>query len=149
MNIKRHLVAVAASLLATTAWAQTAGKPLNLKLPPSDLPAATSTAPTPATPKTAGDAPGVYYADTSGRMGNTEPVAEAPDCDDSTYNEPQVHGSVGTGIVTGSHMGTGNWNSGEVNVSKAFGSCDDPSGGISISVGGSRSHFPDHYRRGR
>jgi hypothetical protein len=149
MNIKRHLVAVAASLLVTTAWAQTAGKPLNLKLPPSDLPAASSTAPKPATPKTAGDAPGVYYGDTSGRMGNTEPVADAPDCDDSTYNEPQVHGSVGTGIVTGSHMGTGNWNAGQVNVSKAFGSCDEPSGGISISVGGSRSHFPDRVRRGR
>jgi hypothetical protein len=149
MNIKRHLVAVAASLLVTTAWAQTAGKPLNLKLPPSDLPAASSTAPKPATPKTAGDAPGVYYGDTSGRMGNTEPVADTPDCDDSTYNEPQVHGSVGTGIVTGSHMGTGNWNAGQVNVSKAFGSCDEPSGGISISVGGSRSHFPDRVRRGR
>ena len=148
MNIKRYLV-VAASLLATTAWAQNAGKPLNLKLPPNDLPAASSTAPKPATPKTAGDAPGVYYGDTSGRTGNTEPVAETPDCDDSTYNEPQVHGSVGTGIVTGSHMGTGNWNAGQVSVSQAFGSCDEPSGGVSISVGGSRSHFPDRVRRGR
>ncbi|GAA0259074.1 hypothetical protein [Rhodanobacter caeni] len=149
MNIQRHLVAIAASLLATTAWAQTAGKPLNLKLPPGDLPAASATAPQPPTPKTAGDAPGVYYGDTSGRMGNTEPVAGAPDCDDSTYNQPQVHGSVGTGIVTGSHMGTGNWNSGHVSVSQAFGSCDEPSGGVSISVGGSRSHFPDRDHRGR
>ena len=149
MNIKRLLVAVAASLLAATAWAQTTGKPLNLKLPPGDLPATSSTAPKPAVPKTAGDAPGVYYGDTSGRMGNTEPVAEAPDCDDSTYNKPQVHGSVGTGIVTGSHMGTGNWNAGQVSVSQAFGSCDEPSGGISISVGGSHGHFPDYDRRGR
>jgi hypothetical protein len=149
MNIQRHLVAIAASLLATTAWAQTAGKPLNLKLPPGDLPAASATASQPPTPKTAGDAPGVYYGDTSGRMGNTEPVAEAPDCDDSTYNQPQVHGSVGTGIVTGSHMGTGNWNAGQVSVSQAFGSCDEPSGGISISVGGSRGHSPGYDRRGR
>lgn len=142
MNIKRPLIVLAASLLATTAWAQTAGKPLNLKLPPSDLPAASTTATKPASAT-----PGVYYGDTSGRMGNTDPVATAPDCDDSTYNQPQVHGSVSTGIVSGSHMGTGNWSSGEVNVSKAFGSCDDPSGGISISVGGGDSNFPG--RRGR
>lgn len=141
MIMRRQIIALATSLLVASAWAQTATGPLNLKLPPSDLPATSSTA-----AKPAGDAPGVYYGDTSGRMGN-DTVASVPDCDDSTYNQPQVHGSVSTGIVSGSHMGTGSWGAGQVNVSKAFGSCDDPGGGISISVGGGSGSF--HGRRGR
>jgi len=150
MNIPRHLVAIAVGLLATTAWAQTTGKPLNLKLPPGDLPAASATAPAPATPKaatpkTAGDAPGVYYGDTSGRMGNTEPVAEVPDCDDATYDQPQVHGSVGMGVMSGSHT-SGNYQSGTVSVSKNLGDCDHPRGGVSFSIGVDQGHF---HGRGR
>lgn len=137
MNIQRHLIALAASLLATTAWAQTAGKPLNLKLPPSDLPAPSSTAATPAR-----NAPGVYYGDTSGRMGNndTTDAAASTDCDDYSYNRPQVHGSVGMGVVGGNHV-SGNYQTGTVNLSKAFGSCDHPRGGVSISVGGGTGNF--------
>lgn len=137
MNIPRHLVALAASLLVTTAWAQTAGKPLNLKLPPSDLPAASSTTAVPAR-----DAPGVYYGDTSGRMGNndTARAATAADCDDYSYNQPQVHGSVGMGVVSGNHFG-GGYQTGTVNLTKAFGSCDHPGGGVSISVGAGSGHF--------
>lgn len=142
MNIQRFLPALLATLLATPAWAQSAGKPLNLKLPPSDLPAPSSTAAAPAH-----DAPGVYYGDTSGRMGSTEvATGSRPDCDDSTYNEPQVHGSVGMGVMSGNHM-SGNYQTGTVNVSKAFGSCDDPGGGISISIGTGSGHFHDRGRR--
>jgi hypothetical protein len=140
MNIQRFLPALLVTLLAAPAWAQTTGKPLNLKLPPSDLPAASSTVAAPAH-----GAPGVYYGDTSGRMGNTEVATDSrPDCDDSTYNQPQVHGSVGMGVMSGNHV-SGNYQTGTVNVSKAFGSCDDPGGGISISVGSGSSHF--HGRR--
>lgn len=148
MNIPRHpgklfLGVLAASLLASASWAQTTGKPLNLKLPahsdmpPTDLPASSAS-----TAKPAKDAPGVYYGDKSGRMGNTEVADDArPDCDDATYNQPQVHGSVGMGVVSGNHIGTGTYQGGTVNLSKAFGSCDHPTGGMSISIGGTTGHF--------
>ena len=137
MNIPRFLPALLVTLLALPAWAQTASKPLNLKLPPSDLPAPSSTAAAPAR-----NAPGVYYGDTSGRMGNndTTDAATGTDCDDYRYNQPQLHGSVGMGVVGGNHM-SGNYQTGTVNITKAFGSCDHPSGGVSISVGGSTGHF--------
>jgi hypothetical protein len=154
MNIQRFLPGLLAALLATPLYAQSAGKPLNLKLPPSDIPAASTTAAPRPHDAAAGstatshahDAPGTYYGDTSGRMGNDlGDTAEAPDCDDSTYNEPQVHGSVGMGVVGGNHV-SGNYQTGTVNVSKAFGSCDDPSGGINISIGAGTGHFHDRHR---
>ncbi|HET6806423.1 MAG TPA: hypothetical protein VFH59_13380 [Frateuria sp.] len=122
-----------AAMLATPAWSQSAGQPLNLKLPPSDLPATASTAPKPAS------APGVYYGDTSGRTATDEQVA-VDDCDDATYDQPQVHGSVGMGVMSGSHV-DGSYQQGRVNISKAFGSCDHPTGGISVSVGAGSGHF--------
>ncbi|TPG05463.1 hypothetical protein EAH88_16050 [Rhodanobacter glycinis] len=140
MNIKRHLTTLATTLLVATVSAQTA-KPLNLKLPPSDLPAASSTAAKPAS-----TAPGVYYGDTSGRMGNNDTAAAATaDCDDYSYNQPQVHGSVGMGVVSGNHVG-GSYQTGTVNLTKAFGSCDHPTGGVSISIGGGTGNF--HGRGG-
>lgn len=124
-----------AALLATPAWSQSAGKPLNLKLPPSDLPAPASTAPKPAS------APGVYYGDHSGRTAAAdEATAVVPDCDDATYNQPQVHGSVGMGVMSGDHVG-GSYQQGTVNISKAFGSCDHPTGGVSVSIGAGNGHF--------
>jgi hypothetical protein len=161
MQIRRHLISVfIAGVLATSAWAQSVHKPLNLTLPPESLTAASSSAApahaasvAPAAAASTGMAttaashasgsrvsqPGVYYGDTSGRMGNTE-VTEVPSCDDATYDQPRVHGSVGMGVVGGSHF-SGNYQSGTVHLSKAFGSCDHPSGGISISVGVSQDHF--------
>jgi hypothetical protein len=135
MSIPRFLPALLAALLATSAWAQTAGKPLNLKLPPGELPPASSTAAAPAR-----DAPGTYYGDTSGRMGNAEAAESRPDCDDSTYNQPQLHGSVGMGVVGGNHVG-GSYQTGAVNLSQRFGDCDHPGGGVSISVGAGSGHF--------
>ena len=136
---------LATGLLAGTVAAQTSGKPLNLKLPPSDLPAPSSTAAKPSGSQPASRAPGVYYGDTSGSMGDTGETAgtRAADCDDSTYDKAQMHGSVGMGVMGGNHM-SGNYQTGEVNVTKAFGSCDDPKGGISISIGTSQGHFHGH-----
>ena len=143
MNMQRFLPALLAIALVAPAWAQSASKPLNLKLPPSSLPASSSSTADSKTVQPARDAPGVYYGDTSGSMGNTEVVTRSkPDCDDSTYNKPQVHGSVGMGVVGGNHI-SGNYQTGTVNVSKAFGSCDKPAGGISISVGTGTGHFHD------
>lgn len=178
MHIQRFLPVLLATLLATAAWAQTTEKPLNLKLPPGDLPASgssvaastASSAPDASNPRsasagsapaasaagassrpapsgsvaaagTASNAPGVYYGDTSGRMGNTEAARDGrPACDDSTYNQPQVHGSVGMGVVGGNHV-SGNYQTGAVSVSRAFGSCDDPQGGVSFSISGGTGNF--------
>ena len=163
MNVPRLLPALLATLLAAPAWAQSTTQPLNLKLPPGELPAASSVAAPAhdaaatatgaahaASTATAGsatinqrrDPPGVYYGDTSGRIGNRDDSSTATlvDCDDSRYNQPQVHGSVGMGVVGGSRF-SGNYQTGTVNVTKAFGSCDDPGGGISISVGAGTGNF--------
>ena len=158
MKIKRLSVTLATCLLATTAWAQSASKPLNLKLP-SNLPAASSTAAVASSssvgstgnptrtatapssqPAAASTAPGVYYGDTSGRIEN-DTADSTPQCDDSKYNQMQMHGSVSTGVVSASHGGSGSWSGGAVNLSQAFGSCDHPTGGVSISIGGETGHF--------
>ncbi|MGA0586191.1 hypothetical protein ACO2Q2_03515 [Dyella sp. KRB-257] len=134
-----------ASLLALPAAAQTASPPLNLKLPPSAAPAASSRA---AKPATASTAPGVYYGDTSGSTdaGLAAEADTADHCDDATYNDTQVHGSVGMGVVAGNHV-SGNYQTGTVNLSKAFGDCDHPTGGMSISIGAGQGHFDRDGRR--
>ena len=143
MTIQRTLGLLLASALATSAAAQSADRPLNLKLPPGAAPAASSSA---AKPAAASTAPGVYYGDTSGTtdaaIAANEPPADT--CDDATYNNTQMHGSGGMGVVAGSHM-SGNYQTGTVNLSKAFGDCDHPTGGMSISIGVSQGHF-DHDR---
>ncbi|WP_109126748.1 hypothetical protein [Dyella sp. C11] len=90
------------------------------------------------------DPPGTYYGDTSGALGDTQAAAgPAPgtiQCDDATYNQPQVHGAVSTGVVSGNHF-SGGYTGGQVTLSQAFGSCEHPTGGMSISVGGTQGHF--------
>jgi hypothetical protein len=144
MTILRTIGLLLGSALATSAAAQSADRPLNLKLPPSAVPAASSSA---AKPAAASTAPGVYYGDTSGTtdaaLAANEPPADT--CDDATYNTTQVHGSVGMGVVAGSRF-NGNYQTGTVNLSKAFGDCDHPTGGVSISIGAGEGHF-DHDRR--
>ena len=148
---RRAITALATSLLMTAAWAQTASQPLNLKLPangnaasgaPASQPApASSTQPNPSAITINGarpaPAPGVYYGDHSGARGNDE-TAGVPTCDDSTYNKAQVHGDVGVGVVSGSHIGTGSYQSGNVSVVQNTGSCDHPTGSMGISIGVSR-----------
>lgn len=156
--MKTFLALVATSLVATAAAAQ--DKPLNLKLPADYVPAPASTAAAPAgspsqaapiatksgesvaiTPSRPKDPPGTYYGDTSGRMQGVEVADDGPRCDDATYNKPQVHGSLTTGVVSASHGGSGSYQGGAVSLSQAFGSCEHPTGGVSISVGGTQGHF--------
>ncbi|TAL74572.1 MAG: hypothetical protein EPN56_01535 [Rhodanobacter sp.] len=147
MHLTRIVLIVAANLIAGAALAQSAPTaPLNTKLPPqtdlppTSLPASASTAPAPAS------APGVYYGDTSGaisRPRDTE-LADARRCDDSTYDKPQVHGSVGMGAMGGSHM-SGNYQTGTMSVGKNLGSCDDPKGSVNFSIGVGQGNF--HGRR--
>ncbi|PXV58628.1 hypothetical protein SAMN04487785_11510 [Dyella jiangningensis] len=89
------------------------------------------------------DPPGTYYGDTSGALGDTQAAASAQPaatCDDATYNQPQVHGAVTTGVVAGNHF-SGSYGGAGVTLSQAFGSCEHPTGGMSISVSGSQGHF--------
>jgi hypothetical protein len=158
--MKAIIVLAALALTATTAFAQDASKPLNLRLPADYVPAPASTAAAPASassvagtaPKNGGgnvavtptrpkDPPGAYYGDTSGRMANTEVDSGAPRCDDATYNKPQVHGSITTGVVSSSHGGSGSYQGGAVSLSQAFGDCEHPTGGVSISIGGANNNF--------
>lgn len=165
MKIIRTTVFAAASLLTAAAWAQSADTSLNLKLP-ANVPAASASSAAPATANTdtkpaastangaaapasghanatyTKDPPGTYYGDTSGTLGDTQATPSQPvvTCDDATYNQPQVHGSVSTGVVSGRHV-SGSYTGGGVTLSQAFGSCEHPSGGMSISVGGTTGHF--------
>ncbi|MDE2248860.1 MAG: hypothetical protein KGJ96_09840 [Xanthomonadaceae bacterium] len=150
--MKRLIGVIAGSLLVGSVWAQSASAPLNLKLPAGDLPASSaSTAAAASRPTSAASiakpAPGVYYGDTSGRMGNAEQdTASAQACDDSTYNQPQVHGSVGMGVVGGSHM-SGSYQTGAVDITKNLGDCDHPTGAVSFSIGVGNGDFHDRGHR--
>jgi hypothetical protein len=161
MKTTRIVIALlATSLLAGTAWAQTSSNqpppPLNLSLPQANsmpsslLPASSSSSAKPAAGSTStaatskpGSAPGAYYGDTSGRMGNADEertASTSQTCDDSTYNQAQVHGDVGMGVMSGSHT-SGSYQSGAVSVTKNLGDCEHPSGGVSFSVGVSQGQF--------
>jgi hypothetical protein len=142
MKNARYASLLGLALFAGATFAQAPAKPLNLAVPPTDIPVAASTAAAPAK-----DPPGTYYGDKSGRM----PVADvepADRCDDATYNKPQVHGSVSTGVVSASHYGTSSYQAGTVNVSQAFGSCDHPTGGVSISISGANDNGGRYRGRG-
>lgn len=155
MTVKPLFAACIVMLLTTPAMAQTTSgkKPLNLELPPNSLPAPAATAhgasrPAHASssPRSAAAQPGMYYGDTSGRAGaSNDDIAGISACDDDTYSKPQVHGSVGMGVMTGHHV-SGNYQSGTVNITKAFGSCEEPHGGMSISVGVGKGHFNGPHR---
>jgi len=171
MNVKPLFLASAIGLLASSAWAQSSTQPLNLKLPANlpassstaAAPASSASSasrPAPSNVSAAATAgrngsahsasaannppisttPGVYYGDTSGRLGDND-TADSQRCDDSKYDKAQVHGSVSTGIASGSHMGTSTYEGGTINVTKAFGDCDHPSGGVSFSISVDQSHF--------
>ncbi len=143
MIVKPLHAACIAMLLTTPALAQsTSGKPLDLELPPDSLPAP---APASTSPHSAATRPGMYYGDTSGRAGASDDVAETLSCDDDTYGKPQVHGSVGMGVMAGDHV-SGNYQTGTVNIAKAFGSCEEPRGGMSISIGVGQGHFNGPHR---
>jgi hypothetical protein len=80
-------------------------------------------------------------------MSENPGASAARKCDDATYTQPQIHGAVTAGVVGGNHV-SGNYQSGVVNVSKAFGSCDNPTGGIGISIGAGQGNFNNSNRHG-
>ena len=146
MNAIRNAALLAACVVAGVASAQTSKPPLNLQLPPSDLPAAASTAANrPASHVTIDrygnpvSPPGVYYGDTSGRAAATGARVATQRCDDATYNQPQMHGSASMGVMGGNHV-SGNYEAATINMTKNLGDCEHPSGsvGLSIRVGQSR-----------
>ena len=148
MDTIRRTAFLAACLLSGTAFAQSAAQPLNLQLPPSDLPAVASTAASHPAKDAHGNPtspPGVYYGDTSGRAANTDERVAAQRCDDATYNQPQVHGSASMGVMAGNHL-SGNYQAGTINVTRKFGDCEHPAGGVgfSISVGQGQFHGGRH-----
>ena len=147
MNAIRNAALLAACIVAGAASAQTAKPPLNLQLPPTDLPVAASTAANHPTSRSVVDRygnpvspPGVYYGDHSGPAtpAGGERVA-AQRCDDATYNQPQMHGSASMGVMAGNHV-SGNYQAATVDMTKNLGDCEHPTGslGLSIRVGQSR-----------
>jgi len=161
MKIKRHVTGLFAAVMAASACAQSATQPLNLKLRPESVPAE-STSPAPvqgnneevapvtspaadASSPTAEPAqmqPRAQYAGPY-RMSENPEASAARKCDDATYTQPQIHGDVTAGVVAGNHV-SGNYQSGVVYVSKAFGSCDNPTGNVGISIGAGQGNFSGH-----
>ena len=131
---------VIAGLLPWSAWAQSAPQSLDLKLPTdnaavdaADVEAARqggSVSPSSAMPSA------FHYDDPNPR----NHMVQAPPCNDATYTQPQVHGSAEMGVVGGNHV-SGNYQSGVVHVTKAFGSCDAPTGGVGVSIGVTKEDF--------
>lgn len=135
--MKRLLIpAVLLCLCAPAVWAQS-GKPLDLKLPPQDIP------PTSTTGSTGSAAPGVYYGDTSGATGEDSTAQSSSQGDDK-----RVHGSISTGIGYGKGIGTTQWNAASISVNNALGDSSPVDLGISISVMNAQnlggSHWHDH-----
>ena len=146
-----RFVALFAAMITTSVCAQSAPQPLNLKLPPESVPledasvaAPTATQASNVPTKPAATQPGVDYDDPEDAPGPGATSARRR-CDDATYGQPQVHGDVTAGVVAGSRI-SGNYQSAAVNVSKAFGSCDHPMGGASISIDVGNGNFSGRRR---
>lgn len=158
MKINRYLAISIACALAAPAWAQSAPQALNLNLPPNSVTAAnptvtpaksiskhaiadmTTTAATtipPAPPNSA--QPGMHYDANANAMVD-DADSRNPGCNDAAYGKPQVNGSIGMGVVAGDHV-SGNYQTGSVNVTKALGSCDHPTGGVSVSINVGQGNF--------
>jgi len=166
---KSNLILLAAGVLATSAWAQSAPQPLNLTLPrdsvssqtdattvPARSAKATSTVAVPAQapatiqpPPANSTSPDTHYNETANQFVDAadsanRPVDAAdsgkPTCNEAAYAQPQVHGSVGMGVVAGNHI-SGNYQTGSVQVMKNLGSCDHPTGGVSLSIDVGQGNF--------
>ena len=169
MPRKSNLILLAASVLATSAWAQSAPQPLNLTLPRDSVspqadataapapstkgtstaavsaPAAATAQPLPANsapPDTHYDATANQIVDAADSANRPVDAADSgkPACDDAAYAQPKVHGSVGMGVVAGNHI-SGNYQTGSVQATKNFGSCDHPTGGMSLSIDVGQGNF--------
>jgi len=168
MKVKRRVSALLASMVAASACAQSAPSKLNLNLPPRSVASesasagsahgndekttdatsttvdASNTSAMPTQTTTARTQSGVRHEGSDGLIENAEASA-APKCDDATYAQPQVHGAMTMGVVAGNHF-SGNYQAGGVTVSKAFGSCDHPTGGASISIDVGQGNFNGRRR---
>ncbi len=154
MKINRYPIASVACMVAASALAQSTPLTLNLNLPANN---ATVASPSPAPTKvadksalaaittTAATMPALqnpppagaqYDANANAAVDAADSRASAAGCDDAAYSQPQVHGSVGMGVVAGNHV-NGNYQTGSVRMTKSLGSCDHPTGmvGLSIHVG--------------
>ena len=169
MPRKSNLILLATSILATSAWAQSAPQPLNLTLPRDSVSSQTEAttapassaktastaavpAPAPATvqpPPANATPPDAHYDETANQIVDAADSANRPldaadsgkpTCDEAAYAQPQVHGSVGMGVVGGNHI-SGNYQTGSVQVRKNLGSCDHPTGGVSLSIDVGRGNF--------
>ena len=78
--------------------------------------------------------------------GDRRDAAAQRGCDDKTYGQPELHGSVGMGVAA-SKRASANYETAELNASKALGSCDDPKGNVSASIRVTKSNF--NFRSGR
>ena len=165
MKIKRHVFVWFAVVAASSACAQSAPQALNLNLPPDS--AGTANASAAPLPGEKGDPnindnaivdamdasnppteparmqPGMPYD--ADRMSENSDASAAHRCDDAKYGTSQVHGSATVGVAGGNRI-SGSYQSGAVNISKAFGSCDNPTGGVGISIGVERENFEGHRR---
>jgi hypothetical protein len=151
MNAIRNTALLAACVMAGVASAQTAKPPLNLQLPPSDMPVAASSAASHSTGHPATDRygnpvspPGVYYGDTSGRPANADARVATQRCDDATYNQPQMHGSASMGVMAGNHV-SGNYQAAAIDMTKNLGDCEHPSGSVGLSIRVGQSRFGGHH----
>lgn len=171
MPRKGNFILLVISVLATSAWAQSAPQPLNLTLPRDSVSSQTGAAPArsaevtstaavlapaeamghppanSAPPESHYDATANQIVDAADSANRPVDVADSgkPACDDATYTQPQVHGSVGMGVVAGNHV-SGNYQTGSVRLSKNLGSCDHPTGGLGLSINVGQGNF--NGRRG-
>ncbi len=124
--MKQSIGVIAGVLLVGSVWAQSAPMsqsfkpPVASEVPASDASAATQSA----------SASGLSDAEKIARIEN---VGAEPTCEDAVYDKPQVHGSIRTTVVAGSHV-SGSYNEGTVNVVKHYGGCDAPHGGVTVFV---------------
>jgi hypothetical protein len=150
MYFARFLVA-SLFCAVSAAQAQSATAPLDLALPTAATPSQGSpavepqadAAPPAATPSTAVDPASVSEPFDTTYGDRRDGVQEG--CDDKTYGQPELHGSVGMGVAAAKHA-SANYETAELNASKALGSCDDPKGYVSASIRVTKSNV--NFKRG-
>jgi len=128
-------------VLSMSAWAQSSPQPLDLKLPADN--AAVDAADVEAARQGADVQPSSPAMPSAFHYDDPNPrnrMAQAPPCNDAAYTQPQVHGSVEAGVVGGNHV-SDNYQSAVVHVTKAFGNCEAPTGGVGISIGVTKGDF--------
>ena len=151
MNIRQPLL-VLLFATATPLWAQSASPSLNLQLPANAVPAPSKTAgdakvksDSPAAPTAVSPDPAAMPAPYDQTYGARRD-ADEKGCDDATYAQPQLHGSVGMGVAAGNHF-SGNYETATLTASKALGSCEHPKGDVAASITVSKGNINRCGRR--